>query len=330
LTSCPTSGAGGYSRELTNQENRSYGCDAISKGTLLVVVVAYLSGETIAECLRSTIRFCPNAVVIVVDNSDDVATASAVEALSSETGVRILDRPQVNLGYARAVNRAERSAADTDFVLVLNPDVVLTADPLQLITCLDNADVAAGTLVSRPSDCPQRFPNARPRVSLTRELLRSGLGSRVYRGPARRSGIVVRVDQLDGAYLLARRSWFRAHPLDESFELYYEDVAFCDAARTERGCVISPEIVGVHTGGASADKSGGLAYLASRVSRARYLCRRYPRMPGLVLSVLFFIEAVSRTAMRRPEPVSLRLHALVLALREIKNPGSIGVLGATA
>jgi GT2 family glycosyltransferase len=295
--------------------------------SLLVIVVAYQSQDTIGPCLTSIAASCHDAHAVVVNNSRDRETRTKVEQVSADTGllVEYVD-PGANLGYSRAVNLALSIQQNSDLVLVLNPDATVTEDPRVLAPRLDSCRIVSGVLVTPPHLEPKRVPNARPRVTLLRELLRSLLGSRVYRGPRRTGEGEYVVDQIDGSYMLFRRAWIEARGFDERFELYYEDVAICDLARRESGCLVVNRVVGTHAGGASAKKSGATAYRVHRVSRARYLKLRYGHIPDWVLKAVFVVEFAVRSSTGQHEASSVRRRALQEACTEIRAPMSVRVL----
>lgn len=295
--------------------------------SLLVIVVAYQSQDTIGPCLTSVAANCDDVVAVVVNNSRDHETRAKVEHVAADTGL-VVDYvdPGSNLGYSRAVNLALSKQQNGDLVLILNPDATLTEDPRVLAPRLDSYRVVAGVLVTPPHLEPKRVPNARPRVTFARELLRSLLGSRVYRGPRRTAEGEYVVDQIDGSYMLFRGDWIQARGLDERFELYYEDVAICDVARTEGGCLVVNRVVGTHTGGASAKKSGPTAYRVHRVSRARYLKLRYRHVPDWLLKSVFVLEFAVRAFTSQHEAGCVRRRALQEACTEIRAPMSVRIL----
>ena len=292
--------------------------------SLLIVIVAYRSADRLPICLDSIRLHCPESHIVVVDNSSEPKTRSVVEGFG-DLDVRLVD-PARNLGYAGGVELGLAGSAPTDLVLILNPDTRLTADPRDIASTLVDFNIVSGLLVSGDSP-PSRAPNARPRATLSRELLRAVIGTKAYRGPVVQPGMM-KVDQLDGAYLLMRREWYEQHPLDTRFELYYEDVELCDRARRELGCGLWTQSSAVHEGGASSDRAKPTSYKVLRVSRARYLRMRYPHTPWWILFSPFPVEALVRTVVRVPDPPRIRLASAKLALAELRHPGAVRVFDA--
>ena len=76
--------------------------------------------------------------------------------------------------------------------------------------------------------------------------------------------------------------------------------------------------------------SGGTAYLANRVSHARYLRGKYPKWPRVVLWLPFAAELWARSVTRQPEGRATLVKDYRLASRELRNPGSVQVLDGPA
>ncbi|HME06682.1 MAG TPA: glycosyltransferase family 2 protein [Bryobacteraceae bacterium] len=217
-----------------------------------IVVVTYRSEETIEDCLRS----CPSGGrVVVVDNAsgdgtcDRVRRFPAVELLANRS----------NEGFAGAVNQGV-AALDTEFVLVLNPDVSLLT-PIEAL-CEAGSDLATGKLVDGSGVFQKGFSfRAFPRpITLIFEVLginRLWPGNPVNRRyrcvgfDPERGGVV---EQPAGAFLLFRREvWRKLGGLDTEFHpIWFEDVDFCkrasDAGYRAR---YVPEVVAAHRGGES-------------------------------------------------------------------------------
>jgi glycosyltransferase involved in cell wall biosynthesis/GT2 family glycosyltransferase len=301
-----------------------------SGGELGVVIVTYNSADTITDCVASLATHADGAHVVIVDNSaqgDQIkrlaedAVARSVGSLGSLT---VVDAPG-NVGYAAGVNLAvELLPDDCQFLLICNPDVVITTDPRALIPGLEDADVTAGRLAGD-------LPNANRATTYGSEFLRGLAGVRFRYVDVPQGEGDLFVDQLAGAYLLQRSDYYRANPLDERFELYYEDVDYCDRAREcGRGVLFQDTIVGSHIGGASSGRVSPTAYVVGRVSRARYLRQRYPNAPSWALLAPFLVEAATRTLTGQGEGSDARQQAIRLVKEELAAPQSVRVLAQAA
>ena len=94
-----------------------------------VVIVSYNTRELLARALASVKAHAPGAAVWVVDNASDDGSADMVKADFPQAG---LIENQANLGFARANNLAFEKIGST-YVLLLNPDAMLTAGALEAL-----------------------------------------------------------------------------------------------------------------------------------------------------------------------------------------------------
>ena len=123
------------------------------------VVVTHQSAAEVARCVAAA-RHCPALRrVIVVDNASSDGSADAAR----RAGADVVIESEANSGFARGVNLGLKKAS-ADFVLLLNPDAVLTDDALDRLTqCLaaDPIAVMAGPVLVSPAR-----PGRRRRTSL--------------------------------------------------------------------------------------------------------------------------------------------------------------------
>lgn len=301
-----------------------------SEGELGVAIVTYNSADTITDCVASLATHADGAHVVIVDNSGQgdrirrLAEDAVTRSVGSLGSLTVVDAPG-NVGYAAGVNLAvELLPDDCQFLLICNPDVVISVDPRVIIPGLEDADVTAGRLAGD-------LPNANRATTYSSELLRGLAGVRFRYVDVPHGGGDRFVDQLAGAYLLQRSDYYRANPLDEQFELYYEDVDYCDRAREcGRGVLFQDTIVGSHVGGASSGRVSPTAYVVGRVSRARYLRQRYPKAPSWALLAPFLVEATTRALTGQGEGSEARQQAIRLVKEELATPRSVHVLAQGA
>ncbi|OBZ07833.1 glycosyl transferase [Bacillus sp. FJAT-27264] len=105
--------------------------------TVSVHIVTYNSGEDIVECLDAVLaQDYPLEQIVVIDNASGDGTAERVKNYIIQIGhsnpVNPLERIQliqnsINTGFAPAHNQAI-SLTNTEYVLVLNPDLTLAPD----------------------------------------------------------------------------------------------------------------------------------------------------------------------------------------------------------
>jgi len=124
-----------------------------------VTVVTYNSGRFIKRCLESVLeQKYASMEVVVIDNASTDGTVDILEQFSDRCRIYYNDE---NLGFAAAQNQAI-SLAGGDWVLTLNPDVLLLPNFIQALVEAGQADPKVGSvcgklLTIRPSfDLPEK------------------------------------------------------------------------------------------------------------------------------------------------------------------------------
>jgi GT2 family glycosyltransferase len=287
---------------------------------LSVVIVTYNSARVIGDLLDSLPAALDGlaADVVVVENGSADGTADLVAARGDCRVVR-----SANVGYAGGINKGVYEAAPAKAILILNPDVRLSAGSVApLLAALHQPDT--GIVV------PQlRSPDGTLERSLRRapSLLRAAglewtgvaaLGERV--GGAADYAYPHLVDWATGAVLLMSRACFDAlKGWDESFFLYSEETDLSLRAR-DIGLLTryEPGSVAVHIGGGSGrnDRTHAMQ-IVNRV-------RLYRRRNGAAASWCYFwLNVISELSwLIRGHPQS---RASVLALlRPSRRPAELG------
>ena len=267
------------------QTSRSASRPSMTDGTarLDVVVVNFYSARLIERTVAIVREFAgAGARLILVDNSPADGAADIVRSLDPDA--TIIENP-VNRGYAAAVNQAV-DVADSDFLLLLNPDVgrisgsyaqVLDAfrdDRVgAVVTRLLNSD---GTLqrncisAPRPFDLisedlalPVRFPKwRRPR--------RYRMLDWDHRQPRL-------VDAARGACIFIRRAALAdVGPFDEVFFFYYEETDWMIRGK-RRGwrTVFVPTVEAVHVSSGSSPEIRSPHDLLLLESQHRYARKHF-------------------------------------------------------
>ena len=173
--------------------------------SVTVVFVAYNSANVLSDAIASIPAGVP---VICVDNASEDASASIAEAHGAK---RI--NAGGNLGFGTACNLGAR-AAETPYVLFLNPDARLLPDTLPCL--LSAAESRSGAAAFGPLILDDHGAPEHPRA---RTLLDEG--------PALMASVPttdLSVEFLSGACLLVRRDAFLdIGGFDEAIFLYLED-----------------------------------------------------------------------------------------------------------
>ncbi|WP_092968758.1 glycosyltransferase family 2 protein [Agromyces sp. CF514] len=247
---------------------------------VLVVTVSYGSDAVLPGLLESVADATSQPVRIVV--ADNLGTES-VRTIAADAGAEYLALP--NPGYGGAVNAAVRAfGADTEWVLVVNPDVTLGATSIdRLLAAADDAAIGSiGPLITDEDGTV--YPSARqlPRLlsGTGHAALRNIWPGNPFTAAYRRSNeapVPRDAEWLSGACVLVRRSAFdEIDGFDDGFFMYFEDVdlgaRLLDAGYRNR---YEPHASVVHTGAHSTEKSLTAMTRAHHDSAYRFLEKRY-------------------------------------------------------
>jgi GT2 family glycosyltransferase len=111
-----------------------------------ITIVTYNSGRFIKRCLDSILdQTYPFKEIIVVDNCSTDGTTDILEPF--EDRCRIIYNED-NIGFAAAQNQAI-GLSDSDWVLTLNPDVLLLPDFITALVHAGNLDPRIGTVCGK-------------------------------------------------------------------------------------------------------------------------------------------------------------------------------------
>ena len=111
-----------------------------------VTIVTYNSGRFIKRCLESVLaQRYPNKEIIVVDNGSADGTIDILEQFEDRCRVYYNDD---NMGFAAAQNQAVR-LSNGDWVLTLNPDVLLLPNFIQALIDAGQFDPRIGSVCGK-------------------------------------------------------------------------------------------------------------------------------------------------------------------------------------
>src|SRR6202166_2881469 len=111
-----------------------------------VTIVTYNSGRFIKRCLESVLaqRYA-NKEIIVIDNASSDGTVDILEQFEDRCQIIYNDE---NIGFAAAQNQAIRSST-AEWVLTLNPDVLLLPNFIQALADAGQFDSKIGTVCGK-------------------------------------------------------------------------------------------------------------------------------------------------------------------------------------
>jgi GT2 family glycosyltransferase len=224
--------------------------DRILPLPVTAIVVAYDSAHALPACLDALRR--EGAAIIVVDN----ASVDDTVAVAERHGASVI-RNARNEGYGRGNNIGVHAAA-TEFVLIVNPDVVLEEGALARLVAAAQNWPDAGMLAPRIVEPSGRF-FFQPR-SLLSPYLTNPSGKLVLpEGDAC-------APFLSGACFLARRDVFLGLAgFDENIFLFYEDDDLC-----RRMADAGHALIHVHGAVARHVRGGSSAPKPGRVFKGRW------------------------------------------------------------
>jgi GT2 family glycosyltransferase len=108
--------------------------------------VTYNSGRFIKRCLESVLeQKYPNLELIIVDNASTDGTVDLLEPFADRCRIYYNDK---NIGFAAAQNQAI-SLSSAEWVLTLNPDVLMLPNFIQNMVDAGNVDPKVGTVCGK-------------------------------------------------------------------------------------------------------------------------------------------------------------------------------------
>ena len=117
-----------------------------SNGLVSVTVVTYNSGRFIKRCLESVLeQKYPNLEVVVIDNASTDGTVDILEQFEGRCQIHYNEE---NIGFAAAQNQAI-ALSTGEWVLTLNPDVLLLKNFIQSLIDAGQIDPKAGTVCGK-------------------------------------------------------------------------------------------------------------------------------------------------------------------------------------
>ncbi|MDH4222934.1 MAG: glycosyltransferase [candidate division Zixibacteria bacterium] len=253
---------------------------------LSIIIVTWNSEEFIPDCLKSIFntKGSLDIEVIVVDNDSEDGTVKVITEFGPE--VKLISN-QENLGYAKGNNQGIEIARG-EYILLLNPDVVLKENTLKLMLDFMERERGIDGLspqLLNPDGTIQPSCREFPDFSILLWEI-TGLSSlfpesRVF-GRWRMGYFdfksVREVDQPMSSFLLLRKNVLEKIGLfDESFPIFFNDVDLCYRIKLKGGKLyFYPEAKAIHHKGASTFQIKPVSILHSHLGFFRFL-RKYKK-----------------------------------------------------
>jgi len=256
---------------------------------LSLVIVNYHSAQSLNASLTSLseTNVDSNLEVFVVNNGSGHELASVWK--TSKFRIQWIQNHS-NIGFAAAANVGFR-ASSRDFVLVLNPDVLVQTEALETLleTLTLNPDAAIALPRLNNPDGSLQYSCRRFYDFTTLLMRRAPFNKIVPDHPAIREHLmldwdhqtVAEVDWGLGAAMLVRRDAIsEANLFDERFFLYFEDVDLCLRMRRQGWKVLyNPAAAFVHEHQRESGQTWNFAAKRHHlVSLMKFLCKHHGRL----------------------------------------------------
>jgi N-acetylglucosaminyl-diphospho-decaprenol L-rhamnosyltransferase len=266
-------------------------------GQLTAIVVNWNAGDGLAESVASIQNSTIDATVVVVDNE---SSDGSIENLGATyPSVRVVQTGE-NLGYGRGAN-AGIETVESDYVVVMNPDVFLDREALAKMVAYLESHPAVGVVGPCLKDAaghPLATCGLRPRLSdaICRKLLLH-LVLPFFRFRRVRPVESTEVDWVTGACMVGRREAFAAvDGFDKAIFMYFEDVDLCLRLKTAGWSVhYVVEAIGRHIGGHSSAQAFDHMLIASDRSYRYFTAKHFGLLSARVLSLMTPLELFLRS-----------------------------------
>jgi len=270
----------------------------MSKFDLSIIVVSYNTETITINCLNSIIRSVRNIKyeIIIIDNASSDDSVREIQKLKSKKNVKFtIIQNKSNLGFARA-NNIGIKAAEGDYILLLNSDVVVLDDAIEKLyrhftNHQDQIDFLGGKLFNQDMT-PQ--PSCGPFYSLlmifAHLFLRGDYWGLTRYSPSRKK----EVDWISGACILTKKSSLqKLGGFDEKIFMYMDEIDLLYRARQlNLHAFFYPESRFIHLGSAS---SASRTYPINQVFKGlRYFYKKH-HSPSSYKILSFMLKLKART-----------------------------------
>lgn len=257
--------------------------------SVTALVVSYHTGPRLVECLYALKGDPDVSRIVIADNGNPPGTQAWLDAFVAATPQAQLIRLP-NPGFGAGVNASAR-LAETDWLLVINPDCVIKRGAVRPMIAALRGAPAPAIAGGRIFDLQGREERGARRETLT--LARAlGLGRwTLEQEPLPPEP--TRVGAISGAFFLVRTKDFRSlGGFDEGYFIHVEDVDLCRRAIEAGGAVFFVPGAGALHYGSTSDVPSAFVLQHKASSLARYF-RKFARGPFERLAVEAAVPFIS-------------------------------------
>lgn len=236
--------------------------------SVLIVIVNYNTGYVLSDCLESIFKFenNDNMEIVIVDNCSRDNSKDVIEKFSSKhKNIRTI-LLENKVSYSSANNSGVKISS-SDFVLIMNPDIIFTEPVLENLIhqfeVIENLGAICPALLGTDGKFQrnyfQRYPTLRQFV-----YFYSFVSKIFYRYPKLMNKYLENqdidvlknniqfIEQIPCAFFLTKRSIFNeAGMMDEHFELFFEDVDLSYRINKNYKLAVDTSLRVTHIGGSS-------------------------------------------------------------------------------
>ena len=268
--------------------------------SVAAIVVTYRTGPPLKDCLHALAANSGIDRIVIVDNGNPQEMTEWLEAFSARSASVTYDKTGENLGFGRAVNRGA-ARADTDHLLIINPDCIIRPDALEPLLETTNGLPSPYIIGGRIFDVKGTAQRGPLRAELTLRRLLSklvgGSGINLPLQPMPEGPVPTAVTS--GAFFLIDKAGFdRLGGFDEAYFLHVEDIDLCKRAGDAGGAVIFQPNAGALHYGATSDVPSVFVERHKATGFARYF-RKFSKGPFHRLAVEILMPFVFAGLMLR-------------------------------
>ena len=208
---------------------------------ITIIIVCYKSHDLIKKNLNSLKPF----KTIIVDNSNCIKTKNLVKNYAN---IRLI-KTSKNLGYGKA-NNIGVSYANTEFILILNPDILIDEKSIIALYNKKNSYDNMGILV------PSLFsPNNEKKTNGSRSFLKKNFINKLKHNKDLPVGDACYDYAIGCAFFMERNFFNKIGGFDEDFFMYFEDNELCDRVYNfDKTVIETPASKMIHLEGMSSKK----------------------------------------------------------------------------
>lgn len=262
------------------------------KTGISIIIVNYNTSDVLHECIDSLFKFetAINPEIIVVDNNSGDNERKKLEHIKSTyNGIRIINLDK-QVSFSEANNTGIKEAVN-EFVLMMNPDIILTMPVLGKCLKAFEPGIRAGAVCPVLSGMDgifqeryfQHYPGILQFIffySVAAKLFMN-IKPLIYKflysvkNPEENSGLL-EVEQIPCAFFFTRKEYLKEiGGMDADYELFFEDVDLSKRIGTNHKICLDTDLTVMHYGGAGIFQDSREWVYGRFISSMLVFCRKH-------------------------------------------------------